>query len=126
MKNVKRQLREDKALRDAARELIDANIAHMRELISPAQLRAQATDSIAKKEQSAKSGVKSALQSTAKQANDKKGYLAAGAGALIVWFARKPILALVDVIAQNLVKDSEESSDEIDASETEQNDREQS
>lgn len=112
MKNLKRQLREDLAMRDAARALLDSDVEHVRSLVSPAQLREQAGQQV-----SDKAG--QALQVAGEQANAKKGYIAAAAGALILWLARSQIQALFDTVSDKLAgEDGPQSGDDSEPAST--------
>lgn len=93
MTSIKNQLREDKALRDEARGVIDLNIAHVKSLVAPDSLRERTVTPASAKARELRA-------QTAETAADNKGKIAAivgaAASAAILWFVRKPLLSLID------------------------------
>lgn len=83
------RLAEDKALRDAARGLLDHDIARVKTALAersiPARAMARATD-----------GAADVLEQVAEAAGQHKGAIAATVGAVALWLARHPLLALLD------------------------------
>jgi hypothetical protein len=86
------QLAEDKALRDAALQLFKSDIALIRGELDERGVGARAKDRLG---EAALGMADDAID----YAEDNKGWVAAGAAALVLWFARKPILRwLADVL----------------------------
>ena len=88
MTDLAHQLAEDKALRDAALQLFKADIALIRGDLDERGVGARAKDRLG---DAALSMVDDAID----YAEDNKGWVAAGATAVVLWFARKPILRWV-------------------------------
>lgn len=91
------RLSEDKALRDAARGLIDHDIARVKAALAERSLPARAMDR-------ATDGAADVLEQVAEAASRHKGAIAAAVGAVALWLARHPLLAMLDD------RDPEESS----------------
>ncbi len=107
MTSIKRQLREDKAHRDAARALIEADVEQVRALASPKQLKDRASEQVSGKSSDA-------LKAAGEAADNNKGYIAALAGAVILWLAREPIQALFEKLSEQLgEKDDTNAAEEI-------------
>ncbi|MCB2089739.1 MAG: hypothetical protein R3E18_09280 [Sphingomonadaceae bacterium] len=84
MSDLERQLREDRALRNAARAVVDADVAHLRSVFAPSHLAGMAGDEA------------SDLFDRARDAaSSHKGILATLIAAIFIWFARTPILSLL-------------------------------
>lgn len=83
------RLAEDKALRDAARGLLDHDIVRVKAALAerslPARAMARATD-----------GAADVFEQVAEAAGRHKGAVAATVGAAALWLARHPLLALLD------------------------------
>ena len=83
------RLAEDKALRDAARGLLDHDIVRVKAALAersiPARAMARATD-----------GAADVLEQVAEAAAQHKGAIAAAVGAVALWLARHPLLAMLD------------------------------
>lgn len=80
----KRQLNEDRALRDAARALVDADVAHLKQDLSGKSLGERLVSGVG-------DGAKAVFQTAGDAANNNRGVLAALIGAIVIWFARNPI-----------------------------------
>lgn len=92
MNDLAHQLAEDKALRDAALQLFKSDIALIRGALDERGIGARAKDRLG---EAALGMVDDAID----YAEDNKGWVAAGATAVVLWFARKPILDwLADVL----------------------------
>lgn len=87
---------EDKAMRDAAKLVLDADIAHFKEGVAEqgivGRLRSQMTNRVKTR---VKSGASDAIDQAKSAAEDNPGLLAALVGALMLWLARKPLLGLL-------------------------------
>ncbi|GAA4037780.1 hypothetical protein [Parerythrobacter jejuensis] len=87
MSRLDRQLIEDRALRNAARALVKADIARLKSDLDNRGVGARALDR-------AKDGAAEVFDKASSSADSNKGILALLIGAIILWFARNPILAL--------------------------------
>jgi hypothetical protein len=86
------RLAEDKALRDAALLLFKSDIALIRGDLGERGIGARAKDRVGE----AALGM---LDDAIDYAEDNKGWVAAGTAAVVLWFARKPILGwLADLL----------------------------
>ena len=85
MSDLARQLAEDKALRDAARAVVDADITFLKEEYSPSALGSRMAG-----------GAGDVFDQAVAVADDNKGVLATLVGAVALWFARNPILSLIE------------------------------
>lgn len=77
---------EDKRLRDAARALVDTDIANLKADLAYRGAGARVADRLA-------AGASDVYDEALDVARDHKGALAAIAAAMILWFARNPVLA---------------------------------
>lgn len=92
MSDLASRLAEDKALRDAALRLFKSDIALIRGDLDERGVGARAKDRLG----DAALGM---LDDAVDYAKDNKGWVAAGAAAVVLWFARKPILGwLADLL----------------------------
>ena len=80
------QLLEDRHLRDAARALVEADIQNLRADLSVKSIGERAVDRITE-------GASEVYEQAIEVAADHKGALAAIVAALLLWFARHPLLA---------------------------------
>lgn len=85
MSGLEDQLRQDRALRNAARAVIDADIEHLKADFSPPVLGSRLSD-----------GAVEVFEQASSVADDNKGVLGALVAAIFIWFARNPILSLLD------------------------------
>jgi hypothetical protein len=88
-KDLAQQLREDRALRNAARALLDADVAHLRTTLSGKSISTRVVDSIS-------SSASEVLDEAIEVADNHRGALAALLAAVVLWFARNPIIALLN------------------------------
>lgn len=79
------QVREDRHLRDAARALVEADIENLRADLRVKGIGERALDRITE-------GASDVYEEAVEVAADNKGALAAIVAALVLWFARHPIL----------------------------------
>ena len=92
MSDLGNRLAEDKALRDAALQLFKSDVALIRGDLGERGIGARAKDRLGE----AALGM---LDDAIDLAEDNKGWVAAGAAAVVLWFARKPILGwLADLL----------------------------
>lgn len=88
MSDLASQLAEDKALRDAALQLFKSDIALIRGDLDERSVATRAKDRLG---EAALGMVDDAID----YAEDNKGWVALGATAVVLWFARRPILRWV-------------------------------
>lgn len=86
-KTLERDLREDRLLRDAARALVDADIAALKASLAARSIPTRIADRIGE-------GANDVLDEAVSVADDHKGVIAALIGAIVLWFARHPIMDL--------------------------------
>jgi hypothetical protein len=99
---------EDRALRDAARAVLADDLARLRENLSEQGIASRVSSSVSSTITGRmKAGARDVLAQARAQAGDHKGVLALLIGAIILFFARGPILDWLD--------DSEEAEDIDDA-----------
>lgn len=82
-----RRLKEDRALRDAALALLKADVAHLRADLSGKSMGERFMDRISE-------GAVDVFDEAVGVANNNRGVLATLIAAVLVWFARNPIMAL--------------------------------
>lgn len=104
MTSLKRQMREDKATRDAARALIDADLEQVKTLVTSAQLKEQASEQVSDKGSEA-------LKAATDAVDKNKGYIAAVVGGVILWLARGAIRSVFEKLSDDKRDDSEIESD---------------
>lgn len=85
MSDRRTRMNEDRHLRNSARALVEADIAHIRADLAQRSLGARAADRIA-------DGASEVYDEAVEVAADNKGALAAIVAALVLWFARNPII----------------------------------
>ena len=84
---LERNMREDRLMRDAARALVDADIANLRADLAGRGIGTRIKDRLGE-------GASDVLDEAVAVAEDNKGVVAALIGAIILWFARHPIIDL--------------------------------
>jgi hypothetical protein len=99
--DLEHRLAEDKALRDAALALFKADLALVRADLDERGIGQRVADRLGE-------STMEMLDEAADYAEDNKGKVAAGIAAVILWFARGPIL---DAVARLLGEDDEEPGD---------------
>ena len=83
----RQRMLEDRYLRDSARALVDADIKHLKSNFANKSLGERAIDRI-------REGASDLYEEAIDVADDNKGALAALIAAVVVWFARNPILQI--------------------------------
>ena len=78
---------EDRYLRDSARALVEADVEHVKTDLARKGLAARTLDTV-------KHGAINLYEEAVDAAEDNKGALAALVAAVVVWFARNPLLDL--------------------------------
>lgn len=89
MSDLDRRMREDRALRDAARALFTADVAHVRNQLNGKSLSQRVIGRVG-------DGAKDVLEQAADTADNHRGTIALLLGAVALWFARHPLMALFD------------------------------
>ncbi len=87
MTDRKTRMLEDKYLRDSARALVEADIKHLKTDLAHKSIGARIFDR-------AKDGAVDLYEDAVDVAEDNKGALAALVAAIVVWFARNPLLLI--------------------------------
>lgn len=87
--NLGRQLAEDRALRDAALALFKADLRFIRNDLQQRGIGERVADRLG-------DGAKELVDDAVDYAGDHKSVLTAGAAAVVLWFARRPILRALD------------------------------
>ena len=88
MSKLEQQMREDRILRDAAKAVLMADIAHARNTLSPSGVAERVGERIG-------DGAKDVFEVAKIHADDNRGILAALIGALLLWIGRGPILEIL-------------------------------
>ena len=99
MSDLEQRLAEDKALRDAALALFKADLALVRADLDERGLAARIKDRVGE-------STMEVLDDAVDIAEDNKGKVAAGIAAVILWFARGPIL---DAVGRLIGDDEDEA-----------------
>lgn len=85
MKDLELRLAEDKALRDAAKAVVQADVTFLKEDFTPGALKHRMAD-----------GASEIFDHAKDVADDNKGILGTLLAAIVIWFARNPVLSLLD------------------------------
>ncbi|MFA9201763.1 MAG: hypothetical protein ACEQR8_11395 [Cypionkella sp.] len=85
---LEQQLREDRVLRDAARAILDADVANLRASLAGRSIPTRIADRVSE-------GAQDAMDEAAHLVTEHKGLVAAAVAALLLWLVRHPLLALV-------------------------------
>jgi len=100
MNGAEQRLAEDKALRDAALGLFKADLALVRADLAERGVGQRVADRLGE-------GAMDVLDDAVDYAEDNKGQIAAALAAVVLWFARRPILGALG----RLIGDDEEPAD---------------
>lgn len=84
---IERQLREDRALRDAALALVKADISHLKNDVGVKGVGARLASRLS-------DGAADVFDEAVEVADSNRGVLAALIAAIVLWFARNPIMDL--------------------------------
>ncbi|MEE4539389.1 MAG: hypothetical protein V2J51_12975 [Erythrobacter sp.] len=116
-----RRLEEDRRLRDAARAVVTSDIAHIRAGLSGEGIASRVAGRVG-------DGARDVFETARDKAEDNQGIVAALVGALILWFARGPILGWLngggradDAAADDEIEDDEIEDDDLRMSEPDYN-----
>ncbi len=102
MSRLPPQFIEDRALRDAARDVFMADVEHARVSISGKGIAARVGSRVG-------DGAKDVFEVARVHADDKRGILAALIGAVVLFFAREPILEIFGITQPDEGEDSSET-----------------
>lgn len=108
MSKLEQQFREDRMLRNAARENFFADVEHVKTSFSGKGLAERTVERVG-------AGAKDAFEHASIAADNNRGVLAALIGAIILWFARNPIIEALGPEIQRLL--GEQSDDDATESE---------
>ncbi len=84
---LERQLLEDRMLRDAARALVEADVANLRASLAGRSISSRIIDRIG-------DGAADVLDEAVAAAENNKGVIATLIAAILLWFARHPVMDL--------------------------------
>jgi hypothetical protein len=99
---------EDRAIRDAARAVLAEDIAHLRASLAEEGIASRVSSGVTGTISTRiRTGARDVLEQVRAAAGDNKGVLALVVGALVLWFARGPIIEWIEGLL-------EESSDDAD------------
>ncbi|MGB7418124.1 MAG: hypothetical protein WA918_02990, partial [Erythrobacter sp.] len=108
-----RRLEEDRRLRDAARAVVTSDIANIRAGLSGEGIASRVAGRVG-------DGARDVFETARDKAEDNQGIVAALVGALILWFARGPILGWLngggrtdDAAADDEIGDDETEDDDL-------------
>jgi len=103
---------EDRRLRDAARAVLAEDIERLRANLGEEGIASRVSSSVSSTITSRiRTGARDVLAQARAQAGDHKGVLAVLVGAIILWFARGPILEWLDEFAEADTEDDIETAD---------------
>lgn len=111
MSKIDQRFYEDRALRDAARNVFKADIAHSRATFSGKALAERMVGRIG-------DGAVDVFETAKDRADDNRGIIAALIGAILLWFARGPVLEMLGLTAQDDADLDDAMSEAPDAEET--------
>lgn len=101
---------EDRALRDAARAVLVEDIERLRASLGEEGIASRVSSGVSTTISSRiRTGARDVLAQAKAQAGDHKGVLAVLIGAIILWFAREPILDWIDELAGDQPEDDIET-----------------
>ncbi|WP_427968334.1 hypothetical protein [Altererythrobacter sp.] len=101
MSDLRQQMREDRAIRNSARALLEADVAQLRQDFTSKSLGERVLGNIGE-------GAKDVLERAGDTADNNRGVLAALLGAVVLWFARNPILSLFAADEEELIESDPE------------------
>ena len=88
---------EDRALRDAARAVLEEDIARLRASLGEQGVASRVTSSVGSTVTSRiRAGASDVLEGAKQRASDNPGVLALLVGAILLWLMRGPLLALIE------------------------------
>lgn len=93
MKKLDPSFYEDRALRNAAREVFLTDLAHVRASLSGGGIASRMVDRVGE-------GAKDVLETAKDRADDNPGIIAALVGAILLWISREPIFELLGLTSE--------------------------
>lgn len=99
--DLEMQLREDRALRNAARALVDADMAHLRTSLSGRSISSRIFGRFSE-------GAADVFEEAVEVAEHHKGVLATLVAAIVIWFARHPLGRMVGMSDEETELDGED------------------
>lgn len=90
MSRLERSFREDRALRNAAKAVVVADLEHIKESLSTKGVFSRVGSRIG-------DGAADVFETAKEQAEDHRGILAALIGAILLWLGRAPLLDLLGI-----------------------------
>lgn len=88
---------EDRALRDAARAVLEEDVARLRESLEEEGVTSRVTSSVGTNITGRiRAGANDVLEQAKQAASDHRGVLAVLIGAILLWLMRGPLLALIE------------------------------
>ncbi|MBV7259922.1 hypothetical protein [Erythrobacter crassostreae] len=120
MSKLDQQFYEDRALRDAAREVLMADIAHAKVSLSGKGIAGRVAGRVG-------DGAKDVFEVAKVHSDDNRGIIAALIGALVLWFTRAPILEIlgleeaedqIEATPEDELEDAETDSEQLHTDET--------
>ena len=97
MTELPRRFLEDRALRDAARSVLEEDIARLRASLAEQGVASRVSSSVGTTITTRiRTGASDVLEQAKQRASDNPGVLAVLIGAILLWLMRAPILALID------------------------------
>jgi predicted ATPase len=99
---------EDRAIRDAARAVLAEDIEHLRTSLAEEGIASRVSSGVTGTiSNRIRTGARDVLEQAKAQAGDNKGVLALLVGALVLWFARGPILEWFEELLEESYDDAE-------------------
>ena len=102
MPSLPQRFIEDKALRDAAKGVLDADLAHFQKVLAEqgitGRVRAQITGKVKNR---ISAGARDVLEQARDAAGDHRGVIAVLVAALVLWLAREPLLGLFGLTSED-------------------------
>lgn len=93
---------EDRALRDAARAVLEEDVARLRESLEEEGVTSRVTSSVGTNITGRiRAGANDVLEQAKQAASDHRGVLAVLIGAILLWLMRGPLLALIEGEAED-------------------------
>lgn len=110
-----RRFHEDRELRNAARAVVKADVGHLRESLTSKTLFSRVGDRIGE-------GARDVFDTAKGAADDHPGVAGVIFGALILWFARSPLLGLFGLQNEDLQSAETGSDEPVEESDADEND----
>ncbi len=100
MSQAEQRLREDRAMRDAARAVLIADFEHTKATFSVKGMASRVGGRIS-------DGAKDVVEVAKAQADDKPGVIAVLVGAIVLWLGREPLLEALGLVDPDETEDGE-------------------